>query len=310
MFPEWGSLVGRFRILDIGLMETGMGEASQYRFIRTDELRPLLKKRPKFSHKGSHGHALLLAGSLGRMGAAQLAAEACLRSGAGLLTCHVPKGGSQIMQIGVKEAMCSVDAEEDHISELPDMEGFSAFGFGPGVGTDSTTAQVLKRLIQNCSGSLVIDADGLNILAENPTWLSFLPRGTILTPHPKEFERMAGRSDSPMERLELQREFSRKYGVVTLLKGAHTCIATPASQVFFNSTGNAGMATAGSGDVLTGIILGLLAQGYPSELAAVLGVFLHGSAADAAIGTQTLESLIARDIIVSLGTSFRALAIQ
>lgn len=309
LLPDTGNCVGEFHILSIGLMAEEMNVSSPYIYVRPDELRLLLKQRPKFSHKGTYGHALLIAGSEGKMGAAQLAAQACLRSGTGLLTCHVPKAALRIMQVGVKEAMCSVDDSEDTISELPKLEKYTAIGFGPGIGTEQETANVLKRLIQDCPAKLVVDADGLNILGENRTWLSFLPKGTILTPHPKEFERMAGPWESSHERLQLQQEFSKKNGIVVVLKGAHTSITTPAGQVFFNSTGNSGLATAGSGDVLTGIILGLLAQGYSSEVAAVLGVYLHGSAGDKAIEKQTEETLITRDIIDNLGKAFRDISI-
>jgi len=203
--------------------------------------------------------------------------------------------------------MCSVDANEDYLIDLPKLEGFNAIGIGPGIGTEKDTANVLKRLLQDTKAKLVIDADGLNILSENKTWLSFLPKGTILTPHPKEFERLVGSWENSFERMELQQEFSKKYGVVVACKGAHTTITTPSGQIFFNSTGNAGMATAGSGDVLTGIILGLLAQGYAPETAAVMGVWLHGAAADRALEAQAKESLIATDIIAYLQGAFRYL---
>ncbi|MFT4981540.1 MAG: hydroxyethylthiazole kinase-like uncharacterized protein yjeF, partial [Bacteroidia bacterium] len=281
--------------------------ASNYEYVELADIQKLYNPRKKFSHKGTHGYALLLAGSKGKMGAAQLSAKACLRSGAGLLTTHVPACGLDIMQVGVKEAMCTVDANQDYIIELPNLSAFNAIGFGPGIGTEKDTANVLKRLLQDADARLVIDADGLNILAQNKTWLSFIPSGTILTPHPKEFERMAGSWESSEERIKLQVEFSVKYGVVVVFKGAHTCTTTPAGQVFFNSTGNAGMATAGSGDVLTGIILGLLAQEYSPEVASVMGVYLHGLAGDVALQSNSAESLIAGDIIDNLDVSFQQL---
>jgi NAD(P)H-hydrate epimerase len=250
---------------------------------------------------------LLISGSLGKMGAAQLSALACLRTGAGLLTTHVPACGLDDMQVGVKEAMCSVDSNANYVVDLPKLGNYNAIGIGPGIGTEKDTADVLKRLLQDANGRLVIDADGLNILGENRTWLAFLPQGTILTPHPKEFERMAGSWSSSYERLQMQKEFSAKYNTVVVLKGANTCTTTPAGQVFFNSTGNPGMATAGSGDVLTGIILGLLAQGYSSEVAAVLGVYLHGAAGDSASELRSEEAMVAGDIIDDLGNAFNLL---
>ncbi|MCB0756399.1 MAG: NAD(P)H-hydrate dehydratase [Flavobacteriales bacterium] len=309
LIPETGNLVGDFKVVDIGLMAKEMNPVSPYEYVDGEELKKFHRQRPKFSHKGTFGHALLLAGSKGKMGAAQLATKACLRSGVGLVTAHLPSCGMDIMQVGVPEVMCSADSNENLLTELPKLEGFSAIGIGPGIGTDKDTANVLKRLLQDAKVKLVIDADGLNILSENRTWLSFLPKGTILTPHPKEFERLAGKWENSFERLKLQQEFSAKYGAVVVFKGAHTTTTTPAGQTFFNSTGNAGMATAGSGDVLTGIILGLLAQGYAPEIAAVMGVWLHGAAGDAALASQTSEALIASDIISNLNSAFRELAI-
>lgn len=307
LVPETGNLVGNFHVADIDLMEEQSGLVSEYEFVEMDELRKLRIKRPKFAHKGMFGHALLLAGSKGKMGAAQLAAVGCLRSGTGLLTAHVPQCGLDIMQITVEEAMCSVDSHTDFLIDLPKLEGFSAIGIGPGIGTEKDTANVLKRLLQDAKCNLVIDADGINILAENKTWLSFLPKGTILTPHPKEFQRLVGSWEDSYERLQLQKDFSKKYGAIVVLKGAHTCITTPAGQTFFNSSGNAGMATAGCGDVLTGIILGLLAQGYAPEVASVLGVWLHGAAGDAAANLTSKEYLTASNIHEHLYLAFRTL---
>lgn len=301
LFPETGNFAGRVEVLDIGLMDEEMNPDSKYEYVQLEDLQKLYKKRLKFSHKGTFGHALLVSGSKGKMGAAQLSALACLRSGAGLLTTHVPACGLDAMQVGVKEAMCTVDSNQDYIIDLPNLSAFNAIGVGPGIGTEKDTANVLKRLLQDADARLVIDADGLNILGENKTWLSFMPKGTILTPHPKEFERMAGSWETSEEGLQLQRDFSLKYGVIVVLKGAHTCITSPAGQVFFNSTGNSGMATAGCGDVLTGIILGLLAQGYSPEVAAVMGVYLHGAAGDSALINQSFESLVASDLINNLG---------
>lgn len=308
LLPETGNLVGNFTVIDIGLMADEMHLESPYEFVVPEQLSKLVRKRHKFSHKGSYGHALLLAGSKGKMGAAQLAAKASLRAGSGLVTAHVPSCGLDIMQIGVPEVMCSADTNADFLIDLPKLEGFSAIGIGPGIGTEKDTANVLKRLLQDAKAKLVIDADGLNLLAENKTWLSFLPKGTILTPHPKEFERLARSWENSFERLEMQSEFSKKFGVIVVFKGAHTTVTTPVGQIFFNSTGNSGMATAGSGDVLTGVILGLLAQGYAPETAAVMGVWLHGKAGDAASYGQTQETLVASDIIEHLRTAFRDLS--
>ena len=308
LVPETGNFAGDVLVLDIGLMVEEMNPSSNYEYVELKDIQKLYNRRQKFSHKGNHGHALLLAGSKGKMGAAQLSAFACLRSGAGLLTAHVPACGLDVMQIGVKEAMCTIDSNSDFIIDLPNLKGFKAIGMGPGIGTEQDTANVLKRLLQDADARLVLDADALNILSENKTWLAFIPSGTILTPHPKEFERLAGSWATSEERIKLQVEFSVKYGVIVVFKGAHSCTTTPSGQIFFNSTGNAGMATAGSGDVLTGIILGLLAQDYSPEVATIMGVYLHGLAGDTALQFNATESLIASDIIDNLHSAFEQLA--
>jgi NAD(P)H-hydrate epimerase len=203
--------------------------------------------------------------------------------------------------------MVEPDRNERHFSEIGKTEAFSAVGIGPGIGADPETQMALHELLTECKKPMVIDADGLNILSLNKTWLSLVPAGTILTPHPKEFERLAGKSDNSFYRLQRQIELSREYKCIIVLKGAHTSVTTPDGNVFFNSTGNPGMATAGSGDVLTGILLSLLAQGYTSENAAILGVYLHGLAGDIAAEESSFEAIIASDIIKCLGKAFNML---
>jgi len=205
-----------------------------------------------------------------------------------------------ILQTALPEAMCRADSDEHIITSPGDLQAFNAIAFGPGTGTDAQTGNALKLLIQNSGIPLVIDADGLNILAQNPTWLAFLPKGSILTPHPKEFERIAGKSADGFQKLELARELAFKFSIYWVLKGAHTAIVCPDGQFFFNSTGNPGMATGGSGDVLTGIILGWLAQGYLPLHAALIGVYLHGLAGDMAASRMGMEGMIAGDILFHL----------
>jgi NAD(P)H-hydrate epimerase len=238
------------------------------------------------------------------MGAAVLGAGASLRTGIGLITCHIPSGGVTIVQTCLPEAMVEPDRNERHFSEIGKTEAFSAVGIGPGIGADPETQMALYKLLTECKKPMVIDADGLNILSLNKTWLSLVPAGTILTPHPKEFERLAGKSANSFCRLQRQIELSREYKCIIVLKGAHTSVTSPDGNVFFNSTGNPGMATAGSGDVLTGILLSLLAQGYTSENAAILGVYLHGLAGDIATEESSFEAIIASDIIKCLGKAF------
>jgi NAD(P)H-hydrate epimerase len=265
---------------------------------------PLLKKRQKFDHKGKYGHGLLIAGSYGKIGSAVIGARAALRTGIGLVTCHVPGCGYQVLQASIPEAMAIVDKNETVISEADALDHFDAVAVGPGIGTDLVTQGALHNLILNCGKPLVIDADGINILGINKSWLSELPGGTILTPHIKEFERISGKAKNSFQRLERQVEFAAEYNCIVILKGAKTAVATPEGKVYFNSTGNPGMATAGSGDVLTGMILSLLAQGYSPENASVTGVYLHGLAGDIASIKSGYESVIASDIIENIGNAF------
>ena len=298
MFPENDVYVGQWEILDIGLHKDYIDNVETLNFYTTEEMAmPILRKRTKFSHKGTYGHALLVAGSSGKTGAALLSAEACLRTGVGLLTAHLPKDALLPMQIYLPEAMTSIDKSETHCSEINDILPYTAIGVGPGLGKNPETVILLKKIIQEATQPLVLDADALNIIADNPTWLAFLPSNTILTPHPKEFERMFGKTNNSYERLELQRQMSVTHNIIIVLKGAHTAITFPNGTCFFNSTGNPGMATAGSGDVLTGMILSLLAQRYSPEEAALLGVYLHGKAGDVAAKEMGENSMIARDII-------------
>jgi len=306
LFPSTGECTGVFTILDIGLdKEFISGIKSPNNFLAKKDVLPLLKSRTKFSHKGTYGHALLVAGSYGKMGAAVLSSHACMKSGAGLLTTHVPKCAYEIMQTSIPEAMISVDSSEHFLSDNIHLDKYDAIGIGPGIGTEKQTQNILKLLIQNSSIPMVIDADAINIISENKTWIPFIPKNSILTPHPKEFERLVGKIADDYERYKTQKEFALNNGVYVILKGAHTSIACPDGEVYFNSTGNPGMAKGGSGDVLTGIITGLLAQGYTPKEACIVGVYMHGLAGDIAAEDFGQESMIASDIIKSLGEAFK-----
>ena len=305
MLPENEKFTGQVHLLPIGL-HNRIIESIQtpFRLIDTDMVKPLLKTRNKSDHKGSFGHGLMVGGSYGRMGAMVLGARAALRSGIGLVTCHIPSGGNLIMQCAVPEAMAIHDRSERNISEIADVRSFSAAGIGPGMGKERETQTALQKFLANCGIPVVIDADALNILSENKKWFSDIPPMAILTPHPKEFERLAGKTASGFERLTKQIEFSSANNCIVVLKGVHTSISEPGGTVFFNSTGNNGMATAGSGDTLTGIIMSLLAQGYEPLKASITGVFIHGLAGDIAAGRSSYESLIASDVIDSIGEAF------
>ena len=301
LYPENEPFVGKWEVLDIKIHPDYIENVETANFYTTlDVIKPLLHKRGKHSHKGTYGHALLISGSTGKTGAALLASEACLRSGVGLLTTHLPKSAMLPLQIYMPEAMISPDKSDNCFSQVPDLQPYNAVGVGPGLGKSKETANALKRLIQEAKVPMVLDADALNIISENKTWISFLPDRTILTPHPKEFERLFGKTDNSQQRIEHQREMSVKHNIIIVLKGANTSITFPNGSCFFNSTGNPGMATAGSGDVLTGIILSLLAQRYTPEEAAIIGVFMHGRAGDKAAAERGMETMIARDITHSL----------
>lgn len=298
-YPENDAYVGSWTMLDIGISDAYLNQVEVRNYFSDEEMvSAILKPRNKFAHKGNFGHALLMCGGVGKSGAAVLAAHACLRSGAGLVTVMAPNDTLSVVQNSVPEAMCTLENE---------ITGFDAIGAGPGIGKAEEAATRLKSIIQEARVPLVLDADALNILSSNKTWMKFLPPGTILTPHPKEFERLAGKASDDFLRHEKQLELSFSCQVYIILKGAHTCITTPDGRSFFNSTGNPGMATGGSGDVLTGILTGLLAQGYSPLESCLLGTFIHGRAGDIAAEKLGHEAMIAGDIIKNLGKSFLSL---
>ncbi|MEO6038637.1 MAG: NAD(P)H-hydrate dehydratase, partial [Saprospiraceae bacterium] len=262
-FPENAGRVGDWAYGPIGLHSKYERDTDTLNYYLTPaDVQVLIQPRSKFSHKGSFGHALLVAGSRGKIGAAVLSARACLRSGVGLLTVHIPGCGYSVLQTAVPEAMCSTDENAGFITQCPDLQKVTAIGVGPGLDMQPETADALYQLLKATPSSMVLDADALNLLSQHPDWWPTVPENSILTPHPKEFERLFGPSENDFSRHDLQREMAQKHGVIIVLKGAHTAIALPDGSCWFNSTGNPGMATGGTGDVLTGIVTGLLAQGY------------------------------------------------
>ncbi len=307
-FKENERYTGRWEILPIGLHPDGIAMTETcWNYSDRQTMASILKPRGKFTHKGTFGHALLVAGSYGKMGASVLAAKGCLRSGVGLLTVHLPGLGSQIIQIAVPEAMVSIDESGNMISQIPLRPGYKALGIGPGIGKSDETVNAFRLLLENYNAPIVVDADALNILAEHPDLLRNIPAGSVLTPHPVELGRLAGHSESDFEQLLLAGKFSQEHQIILVLKGAYTTILSPDGSCWFNSTGNPGMATAGSGDVLTGILTGLIAQGYTPQEAALLGVYLHGLSGDLSLAGSSEESLLSGEIADHLGMAFSSL---
>ena len=310
-YHENVTFTGNWEVLPIGLHPGYVAKVSTpYHYLLTEDVWPRLHSRNKFSHKGTYGHALLIAGSYGMMGAAVLAARAVIRSGVGLLTSHVPRLGVDIIQTAVPESLLSVDESDILFTEHPDTGKFTAFAIGPGINRKSNSKKGLLALLDSITKPVVIDADALNLLSGIENWMELIPANSVLTPHPKEFERLFGTFPVSYERMEAQIGFSKKLKSVIVLKGANTCITTPEGQVYFNSTGNPGMAKGGSGDVLTGIILGLLAQGYSCEDAAVIGVFVHGLAGDLAADKNGQTGMIPSDITDNIGRAFYVLELE
>jgi hydroxyethylthiazole kinase-like uncharacterized protein yjeF len=305
-FEESALFLGHWEVLDIGLREPETITTDCY-FTTLSDAKSLFRKRPTFSHKGTFGHALIAGGCLGKGGAVILAAKAALRSGVGKATAFVPHCMVAPMQSALPEAMCLPAESENHLSGLLNPEHFDAIAFGVGTGTHKDTARLLKLLIQNTPAPLVLDADALNILSEEKTWLAFLSARTILTPHPGELDRICGKVSSSYDRWQNARTLAVKTGCIVVLKGAYSRICLPDGQTLFNSSGNAGMATAGAGDVLSGIISALLASGYSELDAAVLGVFAHGMAGDFAAAKHGETGIIAGDIVEALAEVWKVM---
>ncbi len=308
LFPENQKFIGKLRILDIRLSQEGMQKIdANYTVIEEADVRALLKERDPFAHKGQMGHALLVAGSYGMAGAAILASKACLRSGVGKVTVHTPRKNCQILQVAVPEAVLQLDHEETAVTEAVDTENFQAVGIGPGIGQSEPTAIATIAQLRRATCPVVADADAINILASHRAWKQQLPKGIILTPHAKELDRLEGPSVDSFERLTKARQLAERLQGYVIVKGRYTAICMPDGHIRFNATGNAGMATAGSGDVLTGIITALLARGYQPPEASILGVYLHGLAGDLAARDLGEESLTASDLIQYLPRAFKRL---
>ena len=306
LVAENEAFIGNVHILDIGLHPDFLktNKADQ-QLLDQKIIKQIFQPRRSFAHKGSYGHALLIGGSYGKIGALVLAGSAALRSGAGLVTTYLPACGYSIIQSSIPEAMAVTDPDESMITTLPEnLDKYSAIGVGPGMGTNRQTREAVFHLLKSFSKPIVIDADALNALAVEPGYLKTLPRGSILTPHPKEFDRLFGSSENEFERISKAIQKAQELNIIIVLKGHHTLVAMPDGKNFFNNTGNAGMAKGGTGDVLTGIITALCAQEYKPGDAALLGVYLHGLAGDLAAAALSKEAMTAGDLIRFLSPAF------
>ncbi|MEM9362374.1 MAG: NAD(P)H-hydrate dehydratase [Bacteroidota bacterium] len=302
--PETGIYIENWEVLDIGLdAEFMTGVDTSFEFVQKSGVQSLYIPRGKFSHKGTFGHSVLIGGSYGKIGAVQLAGRACLKSGSGLVTLYVPECGYVPLQSTFPEAMVLTDEEEEYISEISLPIQPSAIGIGMGLGKEEATIAAFGKFTKQVKVPMVIDADGINILADYPNFLKHMPKGTVLTPHPKELERLVGTWENDFEKLEKAMRFSETYQCILVIKGAHT-IVVDGQKGYVNHTGNPGMATAGSGDVLAGMITGFLAQGYDSLGASIFGVYLHGLAADLEVPNHGYEAITASTIIDAIGKAF------
>ncbi|GGK83736.1 NAD(P)H-hydrate dehydratase [Rufibacter glacialis] len=310
VLPSSGPNVGEWHVLPIGLHPDFLAQVtSPYQLLVPENVKKLLRPRAKFSHKGTFGHALLAGGSYGKMGAITMSSQAALRAGVGLLTVQVPQVGYNILQTAVPEAMVLTDEQADYLTQFPeDLSRYQCIGIGPGLGQAEASGLALENLFRQKLPPLVLDADALNLVASNRQLRQHLPPGSILTPHPKEFERLTGPATSDDHRLQLLQSFCAEHDCYVVLKGAHTCIGTPTGDFYFNTTGNPGMATGGTGDVLTGILTGLRAQGYSALEACQLGVYLHGLAGDLAAEALGEASLVASDVYRYLGAALKKLS--
>jgi NAD(P)H-hydrate epimerase len=281
------------------------GLPADHTLFNNENAQSLFKPRDPFSNKGNFGHALIAAGSYGKIGAALIASRACLATGAGLLTTWLPSCGYNIIQTAIPEAMVHTDEEEFHITGFPSsMDAYQAVGIGPGIGTHRETEFMLRNFLNFNHTPLVLDADALNIISRSKELLTALRPSTIITPHPKEFDRLFGSSSHDSSRIDLAKKMAVQYRIIVVLKGHLTAVVSPDGHISINTSGNAGMAKGGSGDALTGIITALLAQSYSPIHAALLGVYLHGRAGDIAAGKYSEEAMLATDLIQCLGNVF------
>jgi len=305
LHPETGKYTGKVQVLDINLSQDYILETETNDFVIHEMVKKIFKQRNEFSHKGTYGKAAIVGGSYGKMGAAVLATRSALKTGTGLAFTLAPKCGYEIFQTSNPEAMF-IEGGDDFITGF-EAEEDVVFGIGPGLGKHKETATSLLKFLKNYSKPLVLDADGLNIISDDKSNLKLIPKRSIITPHPKEFERLFGTTESSFERLQLAKDKAKEHDIYIILKDHHTQVVTPEGKVFYNITGNSGLAKGGSGDVLTGILTSFLAQGYSAEHASILGVWFHGKAAGFAAKKYSKEAMLPTDVINEFGNVFEEL---
>jgi len=302
--PETGSYMNQWEVLDIGLDQEYLTTTeTDYELIGKNEVLPIYMPREKFSHKGTYGHALLIGGSKGKIGAVHWASKACLFTGAGLVTAQVPECGVMPLQTNLPEVMVKADGSVEHIANIEYDFSPTVIAVGIGMGQDPATVRAFSTFLEKVRSPVVIDADALNMLASNQALLKKLPKKSVLTPHPKELERLIGKWKDDFEKLEKTKVFSKKHDCIILIKGAHTIVVYE-GKGYINTTGNPGMATGGSGDVLTGMITGLIAQGYEPLKAAIFATYLHGRAGDIAVEEFGYQALTASAICEKIGAAY------
>lgn len=302
--PETAKYTIEWEVLDVGIdREYLFTTETEAELLGKYEMQPLYKHRDRFSHKGLFGHAIILGGSYGKIGAVSLASRAALSIGAGKVTAYVPKCGYTILQTALPEAMVITDANEEEITAIDFDITPSVIGLGVGMGTSEATTKALKAFLEKNEAPLVVDADALNILSENTALLKLLPSQTILTPHPTELERLIGEWDNDFDKLEKTKAFSKKYDVIVVIKGGNS-ITVYGDKLYVNASGNPGLAKAGTGDVLTGVITGLVAQQYPMLQASIFGVYLHGRSADIMSRHTGFQSMMPTDVIEGLADAY------
>ncbi len=300
--PDNAELIGEWKIIDIGLSEKAIATSpANFCLVEQRDVHRRLRHRKEFASKADFGSGILYAGSYGMMGAAILAARGALRAGVGKLTVNSPKCGYQIMQSSVPEALFRHNRGEINIIDIHPERDFSAIAVGPGIGTNELTVKAVKDFLASINQPVILDADALNCIAIKPSILNTIPVLSILTPHAGEFDRLFGPQPSAEARLRKAIEMAKYYNILIILKGRYTAIVRPDGKVYFNSSGCPAMATAGSGDVLTGVLLSMLAQGYPAELASLIAVCVHGLAGEMAAAEQGEYGVTAGDIASYIG---------